>query len=188
MSPEIDPLPLPEATEAGLRAGIPEGLAALNVFRTLLRRPPLAGSVSALLLTLLRGDRLDPRLRELVIMRVGWVTGSEYEWSQHWAIAPLFAVEPDDLLGVREWEAHAGFGPPERSVLAATDEVLRDGAVSDAAWEGCRRHVSADPEVLLELVGVIGAWQMVAVLLRSLGVELDEGLERWPPDGRAGGR
>jgi hypothetical protein len=31
--------------------------------------------------------KLDPRLRELVIMRIGWLTASDYEWTQHWRVA-----------------------------------------------------------------------------------------------------
>ncbi len=187
MNPRLEPLDLPEATERGSSAGIPEALARLNIFRTLLRQPDLAGRLCALLLGLLRGEHLDPRLRELVIMRIGWVTGSEYEWSQHWSIAQNFGVDAGDLLGVRHWESYEGFGPAERAALAATDEVLRDGALSEATWLDCARTVSGEPEVLLELLGTIGTWQMVSVLLRSLGVQLEESLDSWPPDGVAGG-
>ena len=38
-------------------------------------REPLAGMLS----TLTGNGRLGPKLRELVIMRIGWVTGAEYE-------------------------------------------------------------------------------------------------------------
>ena len=72
-------LGLEEARAAAAEAGIPETMADLNVFRVLLRHPRLAGAVNTLLATLLWKSALDPRLRELVIMRIAWVTGSEYE-------------------------------------------------------------------------------------------------------------
>ena len=73
---------------------------------------------------------LDSRLRELVIMRIGWLTACDYEWTQHWRVASGLGVPANDLLGVRDWRAYEGFGPTERAVLAATDDVVRDGAVS----------------------------------------------------------
>jgi hypothetical protein len=37
---------------------------------------------------------------------------------------------------------------------------------------------------LIELVTAIGAWQMIASILHSLEVPLEEGVSSWPPDGR----
>ncbi|MHB8329044.1 MAG: carboxymuconolactone decarboxylase family protein, partial [Acidimicrobiales bacterium] len=115
------------ATEAARSAGVPTYMAGLNIFRVLLRHPELAKAFSDLLGVLLWHNRLDARLRELAIMRLGWTTGSVYEWTQHWHIALSLGVAEADLLGVRQWEQHAGFGVVERAVLGATDEVVRHG-------------------------------------------------------------
>lgn len=164
-------------------AGVPEALAELNVFRTLLRRGRLAKGVSDLLLSLLVRPDLDPRLRELVIMRIGWATGSGYEWAQHWRIATDIGVRSDDLLAVRDWQRSETLGVVERAALRATDESLTDGRISSDAMGTLRRHLA--PEELVELVATIGAWTMVSMLLRSLDVPLEEGVEEWPPDGRS---
>ena len=76
-----------------------------------------------------------------------------------------------------------GFGPAERAVLAATDDVVLDGAISQQSWTACERELRGDPAVLLELVTAIGAWRMVASMLHSLRVPLEEGVSSWPPDG-----
>ena len=143
------------ALEAGVAAGVPEQLAGLNIFRLLLRRPRLAKATSDLLLSLLFGGRLDPRLRELVIMRMGWATGSVYEWTQHWRIATEAGVPADDLLAVRRWRDHPGFGPAERAVLAATDEVVAGGAVSPDTLGSLRRELGDD--AALEAVAAVAA-------------------------------
>ena len=78
-----------------------------------------------------------------------------------------------------------GFGPTERAVLAATDDVVRDGAVSAESWAACERELGGDRTVLIELVTAIGAWRMVASILRSLNVPLEDGVASWPPDGRS---
>ena len=184
MTPRIPMLPLDEAKAAATQAGVPELAAELSVFRVWLHHPTLAKWLSDMLMGLLWAGRLDARLRELVIMRLGWATASNYEWTQHWRIAAGLKIPEDDILGVRDWRNHEAFGPSERAVLAATDETLADGVISQATWDECTAHVSDDPQVLLELVTAIGLWRMVSAQLRSLEVPLEDGVDPWPPDGQ----
>ncbi|HEY9304996.1 MAG TPA: carboxymuconolactone decarboxylase family protein [Mycobacterium sp.] len=178
-------LPLDGAKAAADEAGVPNYMAELAIFQVLLNHPKLAGALNDLLATMLWRGTLDSRLRELVIMRIGWLTACDYEWTQHWRVAQGLGVSADDLLGVRDWQAHKAFGPAEQAALAATDDVLRDGAVSSQSWAACQRELGTDPALLVELVTAIGAWRMVASILRSLQVPLEDGLASWPPDGRA---
>jgi alkylhydroperoxidase family enzyme len=184
----IEPLDAEAANAAAERAGVPTVFTDLNVFRVLLRHERVAKAVNDMLLTLLVRPELDARLRELVIMRLGWSTGSVYEWTQHWPIALRSSLREDEVLAVRDWPTHDSFGDAERAVLAATDETLRDGRVSDATWAACVAHVGGgDPNsaVLIELVTAIGLWRMIAGILRTLGVALEDGVDPWPPDGAA---
>lgn len=177
-------LPVAEAKAAADEAGVPDYMAELAIFQVLLNHPGLARALNDLLATMLWHGALDSRLRELVIMRIGWLTASDYEWTQHWRVAQGLGVSADDLLGVRDWQHHAGFGSAERAVLAATDDVVRDGAVSAESWAACQREFT-DPAVLIELVTAIGAWRMVSSVLHSLQVPLEDDLASWPPDGTA---
>ena len=179
--PRIEPLDAEAAYRAAEEARVLEGVADLNIFRVLLRHPQLARAFSRLLGPLLFRNELDARLRELVIMRVAWLTGSVYEWTQHWRVATDLGVVPDDLVGVRDWERYEPFGAAERAVLAATDETVREGRVSDRTWAACASVL--DEHELLELVAAIGCWRMVASLLETLVVPLEDGVEPWPPDG-----
>lgn len=168
------------ARAAAEQAGVPERLARLNVFRLLLNRTRLAKASSDLLLSLLFGAELDPRLRELVIMRVAWNTGSAYEWAQHWRMAIDAGVEPGDLVGVRDWGGH-GFEPAAAAVLAATDEVTGQGEVATATLERMSSLLGED--AALEMVATAAAWTMLSTLLRSFAVPLEDDLAAWPPDG-----
>ena len=171
-----------EARAAARAAGIPERLATLSVFRMLLWHPKLASALNGLLTALLADTRLDPRLRELVIMRIGWRTGSVYEWTQHWGVARLIGMSEEDILGVRDWRARSDYEAAERAVLAATDETLDTGTISEKTWGECQAHL--EREALLELVAAIGNWRLFSSLLRSLDVPLEQGRDPWPPDGR----
>jgi alkylhydroperoxidase family enzyme len=177
-------LPVDEAKAAADEAGVPGYMAELAIFQVLLNHPKLACALNDLLATMLWRGTLDARLRELAIMRIGWLTSSDYEWTQHWRVAQGLGVSADDLLGVRDWQGYKAFGPAERAVLAATDDVVHDGAVSAESWAACQREFGADPAVLVELVTAIGAWRMVASILHSLQVPLEDGVASWPPDGQ----
>lgn len=181
----VPKLPVDEAKAAADEAAVPDYMAELNIFQVLLNHPQLARAINDLLATLLWHGALDQRLRELVIMRIGWLTACDYEWTQHWRVASRLGVTADDLLGVRDWRAYDGFGPTERAVLAATDDVVRDGVVSAGSWAACEHELECDTMVLIELVTAIGAWRMVASILQSLKVPLEDGVSSWPPDGRS---
>ena len=181
--PRLTLLAQDEARRRAEACGVPDYMTDLSIFRVLLHHPRLARALNDLLGTLLFDTALDQRLRELVIMRLGWTTGSVYEWTQHWRIATALGVSPEDLVAVRDWEGDPRFGPAERAVLAAVDDTMANGAVGAGTWEALRAHVSDDPVVLLELVAAIGTWRMVAAMLRTLAVPLEPGLEPWPPDG-----
>jgi alkylhydroperoxidase family enzyme len=173
-----------EAKAAADEAGVPDYMAELAIFQVLLNHPALAGRLNDLLALMLWHGKLDSRLRELAIMRIGWLTASDYEWTQHWRVAQGLGVSADDLLGVREWQSHAEFGSAERAVLAATDDLVRKGAVSAESWAACKQEFGADQAVLVELVSVISAWRMIASILESLEIPLEDDVVSWPPDGQ----
>lgn len=173
----------PEAAkQAAVDAGIPEMMADLSVFQILLHNPNVATALNGMLHSLLWKGSLDARLRELIIMRLGWATGSVYEWTQHWRVALLLGVDEADLVAVRDWRWSERFGPTEQAVLAATDETIETGTISDATWAACAEALG-DPTLLVELVVAIGNWRMFSALLRSLDVPLEDGVASWPPDG-----
>lgn len=71
-------------------------------------------------------------------------------------------------------------------MLAAVDDALEHGAISEASWAGIREHVPA-PADQLELVTAIGTWGLISKLARSIQIPLEEGVASWPPDGQEGG-
>jgi alkylhydroperoxidase family enzyme len=184
MAARIEMLSIDQAAVAARDAGIRESMASLSVYRTLLRHPILAVAVNHLLTTLLfAGNKLDVRLRELLIMRIGWVTGAKYEWTQHWRFAERVGLPSEDVLAVRDWRSSARLSAADRAVLAAVDDTLEKGKISDLVRKECAQHVGT-AEQLLEMVVAIGNWNMFSQLLRSLEVPLEDGVSGWPPDGR----
>ena len=183
--PRVLLLPLEEAARRAEALGLDAQFAGLSVFRILLQNEPvakeLANSVTTLLFT---GNSLDGRLRELLIMRIAWQTGSDYEWTQHWRIARRMDIPAEDLLAVRDWRASEILGDADRAVLQATDNTLEHGSIQPETWSACCEHLATEAE-RVELVVAIGNWIMFSQLLQSLAVPLEEGVDAWPPDGKA---
>lgn len=177
-------LDVEEAARIGKAHGVPSSMAQLNVFRVMLNHPVMAGSVSGLLANLLyKANKLDSTLRELIIMRIGWRTGAVYEWTQHWRVCMNLEIEPDLVLAVRDWRNAGDLSDAEQAVLAATDETLDDGRISDATWAACCKHL-VTAEERIELVLAISNWRTFSELLQSLKIPLEPGIEAWPPDGK----
>ena len=184
-TPRIPTLSKEDALAAAETVQVLPQIAELNVFRTLLKHPKLAKVINDLLLMLLfDGNCLSHRLRELLIMRIGWVTGSNYEWTQHWRIAQDYGLSEAEVLAVKDWRQADCFDAADKAVLAATDETLGQGCISAGTWEECAKSLESEAE-LLELNGAIGAWRLISQLAKSVDIQLEEGVASWPPDGVA---
>jgi alkylhydroperoxidase family enzyme len=180
----INLLSVDEAKARGREAGVSSSMSHLNIYRALLNHPDLAGATAAQLSMLLwKANRLDNRLRELIIMRIAWRTGSMYEWTQHWHVSLRIGMTEEDILSVRDWRNAVDLDAPAKAVLAATDETLDAGRISDETWRDCALHVGGEAE-LMEMVVAIGNWRTFSEVLRSLDIPLEDGVEAWPPDGR----
>jgi alkylhydroperoxidase family enzyme len=179
------PLPLlaPDvAHTAAAEAGIPEILANVNLFRVLLNDPGVARVIAAVIKELTMGGSLDPRLKELAILRVGWRMGALYEWSNHYPIARRVGVSEDEILATREGPGDARLDPGARAVLTLVDEVLDSHVVSPSTLAAARGALRDDP-ALLELLVIPGLYRTIATVLQTLDIPLEEGRQPWPPDG-----
>jgi len=179
----VELLSLSESREAASEVAMIPAFADLNIFRVILQRPKTAKALSYLLVSLLFGGELDDRLRELLIMRIGWSTGSNYEWTQHWKIAlEQFGCSEQDLLELRgEWQQSDHYSDTDRVLLRAVDTLLAEGTLSKELTEECMEQFG--PNATIELVAAVGCWQMVSKLARTLEIPLEEGIASWPPDG-----
>src|SRR3974390_996270 len=172
--------------------GLPARRTQSEAFRVMANNPGVARVAYSQLIQLLENNKFDTRLRELMIMRIGWVTGSAYEWTQHWRVGTTAGVPPHDIPAMggrggsarvaRDGRSSARLTPADKAILAATDECLAGRSISDAAWAEVAKHVT-DPAQQVEFVIAMGNWLMFSMLFRNLRIPLGEGIVVWPPDG-----
>jgi alkylhydroperoxidase family enzyme len=184
MTARVPMVSLDRARELGEAMGMPARRTVSEAFRTVANNPGVARVAFGQLMQLLENNKLDIRLRELMIMRIGWVTGSAYEWTNHWRVATTAGIPPEDILAVRDWQNADRLGPADRAILAATDESLAGKSISDAVWAEVAKHVT-DPAQQVEFIIAMGNWLMFSMLFRNLRIPLGEGVAVWPPDGVA---
>jgi alkylhydroperoxidase family enzyme len=184
MTARVPMVSLDRARELGEAMGMPARRTVSEAFRTVANNPGVARVAFGQLMQLLENNKLDIRLRELMIMRIGWVTGSAYEWTNHWRVATTAGIPTEDILAVRDWQNSGRLGPADRAILAATDESLAGKSISDAVWAEVATHVT-DPAQQVEFVIAMGNWLMFSMLFRNLRIPLGEGVMVWPPDGVA---
>jgi alkylhydroperoxidase family enzyme len=189
--PRLAPLPQDrwdDDVRAALRAGFsnagaerfltdgPEGIRPPNAVTTLLHHPRLAGPWLSYNGVLLFQGTLDPRLRELVILRVACRTRQPYEWAQHVRLAEGVGVTAAEIDAIGD-DAGAWTGV-DADVLAATDQLLERYRIDDDTWTRLTAHL--DERQLVELVFVAGTYTCLAMAFNSFGIELDPGLDARP--------
>jgi 4-carboxymuconolactone decarboxylase len=113
--------------------------------------------------------RLEPRIRELLILRVAWRTRSGYEWNQHSRMGREEGLTDAQLRALREGPSDPVWTPEERVVLSAADEMVDTFAVGGETWD--RLAASFDPPQLFELLFVVGGYLCLAAVLNSIGLQ-----------------
>jgi alkylhydroperoxidase family enzyme len=148
-----------------------EGRAPIALYRALANAPDLLEPYSALAQALRHRASTSRELRELVVLRVAHLTGSEYEWSHHRKMAEQEGIAPEKLRTLGRGRESDAFGDAERAALRLADEV-HDVAVSDETVAELSGHFA--PGEVVELVMLASVYQAVARMIQGLGVQVEE--------------
>ncbi len=171
--PRIAPVPEQGRTEAQrqMLASRPD----YNIYKTLAHHPELYSRWSGLGRFLLNGSSLPARHREMLMLRMGWLCQSEYEWAQHARIATSSAgMTEQEIHRIAEGPNAPGWTDFERTLLRMVDELRYDAMVGDTTWRALRTEYS--DQQMMEALFTAAQYQLVSMALNSLGVQLDPGL------------
>ena len=147
------------------------GLGSANVFRTFARNPPADALRNAVGAHVRDETSLPARERELVIMRVGVLCRSEYEWAAHSRIGRRVGMSDADVDRIVAGPTAAGGSTLATVLLQAADELYRDDAVSDATWDALAQDLSE--QQLLDVLFTFGAFRSATYAINSAGIQLD---------------
>jgi 4-carboxymuconolactone decarboxylase len=166
----IDEKDHPELAEliGKVRAGRRGAL--INVYKLLLHAPELAATWLELIGKARFATALDGRLREIAIIRVGYLNRTDYVVKQH--VPELAAPEglsQAECDALADWQKSSFFSARERAALAYADAMTREVTVPDAVFDGLRPHFSE--RQIVELTVLIGIYNMHTRVFTALAID-----------------
>ena len=145
-----------------------------NIFRTFAQTPEALKTFLAWGGYIMSADNsLTPRQREIVILRVGYLCKSGYEFAQHVLIGLQSGLTQAEIAKIKQG-SEAGWMPDEAALIRMSDELVRDHFVSDSTWAQLRAHLDQKP--CMDAVYTAGQYTQVSMFLNTFGVQLDKGL------------
>ncbi|WP_428486600.1 carboxymuconolactone decarboxylase family protein [Rhodopila sp.] len=145
----------------------------ISLFKALVNSPKAARAFSGLGGYIRYGSKLDPRLRELAILQVGWLARSPYEWSHHVKLGYDFGVTDQDIRGLIDDTAgmSTALDPLSRTVLKAAREMTDDGAMAEATFATLQADLGN--EQVMDLTLTIGFYNAVVRVLATLQIDVE---------------
>ena len=148
-------------------------LGVLNIFRTLAHEPKaLKGFLAWGNYVLSKRNGLPAREREIVILRIGYLCKSGYEFTQHHRIGLESGLTAEEIERIKQG-ADAGWSAPDAALIHASDELNRDHFITDATWAALGKHFSDKQR--MDVVFTAGQYTQVSMILNTFGVQLDTG-------------
>lgn len=158
---------LPQKLEESVKKRTP-----LNIYRMLVHAPTIATGFLEMGRAILTDSELDPKLRELAILRVGALSEAPYEVFQHRRVAKAVGVEDDKIAAVLNEGSMDSLDDFEQLIIRFTDSVVKDVKASDELFNEVSSHMS--PRLISELLLTIGFYMMVSRFLENTGVDIEE--------------
>ena len=182
-SPRVPPLDQPDWTPA-VRAMLDpagNGRPVANVYRTYAQHPALYAPRQVLSEYIRTGSTLPPRVREMLILRIGFLCGSAYEWAAHARAGRGAGLSADEIQRIAAGPA-AGWTGEDAAVLQAVDDLFNDDRVAPATW--ARLATRFDRRQLLDVLITAGGYRMVSMSLNTFGVAPEPNSEPLPTSRR----
>ena len=142
----------------------------LNIFRAMSHSPEALLRFMRFGNYFLEDGKVDPKLRELAILRAGFLCRAPYEVSQHIAFGRRTGLTDDQSRAIAD-PTPALFDKRELAVLKFAGQLTADARVTDAAFDALRAFM--DDEQIVELTMVTGFYNMVSRILNTLEVDVD---------------
>ena len=144
----------------------------LNIFRMLAHGHTIMRPYLDMGGALLWKGELDAQLREMAILRVGYLSKAGYETFQHERISRQLGMPEEKIQALKVGADDSALTDIEKLVVRFTDEVVNDVKASDKTFNEVAQKFSRNE--LVELVMAIGFYMMTSRFLENFGVDIEE--------------
>ena len=146
-----------------------------NIFRTLAHYVDLVRRWMPFGNHVLSKSSLPQRDREILILRIGFLCRSRYEWAQHTRIGRRTGLTDSEIVRIMDGADAPGWSEHDASLIRAVDELYVDAFISDKTWAALSKKY--DVKQLMDVVFTVGQYNLVSMALNTFGVQLDPGLD-----------
>lgn len=153
-------------------AGATIGTKPPHVFTTLGRHRGLFWGWLHFAGRLMPGGTLPRHESEMVILRVAHLRGCAYEFEHHRKLGKRAGLRGDQIDALVADLADGPWSARELTLLRTTDALIANKDLDDAQWE--RLSGELPPKAALELVMLVGHYDMLATTLITLRVQPDK--------------
>ena len=123
-----------------------------------------------------RTGNLEPKLRELVILRMATLRGSSYELMHHLPAAKIVGWSEIEISAITSAQP-SGLDQRNSVMIQMVDECSQLGNVSDSTFDNASKIFSTSE--IAEATLLAGLYDMLACFLKTMGVELDQNPLSW---------
>jgi alkylhydroperoxidase family enzyme len=141
-----------------------------NITAALANSPIALKAFTRCIGTLNLGTELETHTREAVILRIGALLGSDYEWGRHVLRARADGLSDATIRGLRDGDL-AELSEADAAAVRYI-EAVETRSVEDDLWAEVSKHYSTSQLVELTMLG--GFYGLVCRFLLALRVELDD--------------
>ncbi|MDB5968614.1 MAG: pcaC [Hydrocarboniphaga sp.] len=153
-----------------------DGVSKLNnennhALNTLAQHPALATPYLAFNKHLLTTTTLPLRLRQIAILRVGWLQHSRYIWTSHVGVSLRRGLEPEMFEPIKLGAGSEYWSHPERAVLRAVEQLRDRSDLDDATWAELSSHL--DQRQIMDLLFTVGTYMLLALTYNAIRMQLE---------------
>ena len=145
-----------------------------NGLGTMLNHPALAKAFLTFNLHVSAGSSLSARVREMLILRIGWLRKAEYEWLQHVIIGKRVGLTDQDIERITLGAGAPGWDPVDADLIRAVDELFSKACIQATTW--ARLSAIFSPQQMIDLIFCVGCYEVLAMAFNSWGVACESSL------------
>lgn len=115
---------------------------------------------------------LSDSLRELIILRVGYLCEAAYEIHHHTRISREIGISEELIAAPRVGASAPGLDATQRLALSLTDDLVKERRASDDNLAQAIRVLGESG--LNEIIMLVGCYVLACMLLRTWGVDIEQ--------------
>jgi alkylhydroperoxidase family enzyme len=155
------------------------GIRGMHGMGLMLHYPALAKAFLTFNNHVASGSTLSRRIRELLILRISWLRKAEYEFIQHVVLGRKAGLSDAEIERVTFGPDAAGWDPADADIVRAVDDLHEHARIQDGTWARLSKHFDANQ--LMDLVFAVGCYDLLAMVFKTFGAQLEPGVEQLDP-------